>query len=224
MLDNINNNDQNMRLYAARWFQSNRMYCSMILPFLTILFDVKVKLKDITIDDATETTFVLVPPIDFSRVNYCFQTINTLINFHPKNVLRTFSSNAATDAGFNIPLKDQLGVQPFTFLDYILFISSLYIEALLEDDHPKLLDNLTVKQNACKIISAIFENDRLSISDSVLGFVVYSCTKTLAKQVISDQVYLELPLAQLLIKIFDRKRVDINSRLLKDDPVLSKGN
>lgn len=199
----------------------------MILPFLNILFDVSVKLNDMSIDDITEKTYVLVPPIDFSRVNYCFQTIHNLLNFHPQNVLRTFSSHNATDAGLKIPIsKAQLGVQPYSFLDHILYISSLYIEALLEDDQNqnKFLDNLTVKQNARNIISAIFENDRLSISDSILSFVIYSCTKMLAKQVISEQVYLELPLAQLLMKIFDRKRVDINSRLAQDDSVLSKGN
>jgi hypothetical protein len=225
----MNNYEPKQRLYAAKWLQSNRMYCSVILPFLNILFEVSVELRDVTIDCTAEKTYFFTQAIDFSRINYCIQTIHNLIKFHPKNVLRTLSSNEAVEAGIKNPFLDQLlPIELRSFLDHVVFISSIYVEGqILEDNQNQLLDNLTLKENACGILATIFQNDNLGISDSIVDFVLYSCTKTLAKQVISEQVYLQLPLAQLLNKIYDQRRVDINNRLesslSQKDSFLSKG-
>jgi hypothetical protein len=186
-----------------------------------------VELRDVKIDIISEKSYFFTQAMDFSRINYCIQTIHMLINFHPKNVLRTLSSNDAIDSGLKTPISNQiLPLKLRSFLDHIVFIMSLYVEGqILEDDH-NMLEKLTLKENACSILATIFQNDHLYISDSIVDFIIYSSTKSLAKQVISDQVYLQLPLAQLLNKIYDLRRVDINNRLESlpdEDSILLKG-
>lgn len=109
-----------------------------------------------------------------------------------------------------------------------IFNCSRYIESLIfECDTSQNLKVLIVKENACKVLLAIFESDRLNIPVEIVDFAIYSCTKILCKQVLSNQVYLQLPLAQLLMKIYDRRRVEISQRLENASPensILKKGS
>ena len=75
------------------------------------------------------------------------------------------------------------------------------------------------------MLSGILGNERLNLSPELIDFTVYSTTKTLCFQLLRNQMYLQVPIAQLLVKIYERRRVEINQRLEDNsDESLKKGS
>ncbi len=84
---------------------------------------------------------------------------------------------------------------------------------MFKDDNQKCSQVVLVKENACNLLSSIFTTERLSISSELIDFTIFSASKSLCKEVLSNQSFLQLTIGHLVTKIFDRRRVDISQRL-----------